>query len=104
VFRGDRPAPDVAGRTVVLVDDGIATGATTRAAVRAARSLGPARIVVAAPTASRRAMALLAQEADDVVVVDTPDPYLSVGWWYQEFTQTTDAEVRDLLDRARTGR
>jgi predicted phosphoribosyltransferase len=100
VFRGGRPPLDVAGRTVVLVDDGIATGATTRAAVRAARAMGPAQVVVAAPTASRQAVEVLAREADDVVVVDVPDPYLSVGWWYDAFTQTSDDEVTELLARA----
>jgi putative phosphoribosyl transferase len=99
-FRGGRPPLDVAGRTIVLVDDGIATGATARASVRAARVLGPARVVVGAPTASRQAVDVLAREADDVVVVDVPDPYLSVGWWYEAFTQTSDDEVRALLTRA----
>jgi putative phosphoribosyl transferase len=102
-FRGGRPPLDVAGRTVVLVDDGIATGATTRAAVEAARALDPARVIVAAPTASRAAVALLRTEADDVVVVDQPEPYLSVGWWYERFNQTTDDEVRELLARATRG-
>jgi putative phosphoribosyl transferase len=100
VFRGGRPPLDVAGRTVVLVDDGIATGATTRASVRAARAMGPAQVVVAAPTASRQAVEGLARVADDVVVVDVPDPYLSVGWWYEAFTQTSDDEVTALLARA----
>jgi putative phosphoribosyl transferase len=99
-FRAGRPPLDVTGRTVVLVDDGIATGATTRAAVQAARGLAPDRVVVAAPTASRSAVAALRAEADDVVVVDQPEPYLSVGWWYEHFTQTSDDEVRELLARA----
>jgi putative phosphoribosyl transferase len=99
-FRAGRPPLNVTGRTVVLVDDGIATGATARAAVQAARALGPARVVVAAPTAAGAAVALLRAEADDVVVVDQPEPYLSVGWWYERFTQTTDDEVRELLARA----
>ena len=99
LYRGDRPPPDVAGRTVILVDDGLATGATMRAAIRASRQQQPARIVVAVPTASADTSETLKTEADDVVCAMTPEPFLAVGHWYEDFTQTTDDEVRELLAR-----
>jgi predicted phosphoribosyltransferase len=97
LFRGDRPPPDVEGRTVILVDDGLATGATMRAAVAALRRQRPAGIVVAVPTASRDTCEALKAEADDVICAMTPDPFFAVGHWYDDFTQTTDEEVRDFL-------
>ena len=99
LYRGDRPPPDVAGRTVILVDDGLATGATMRAAIAAVRQQQPARIVVAVPTASPDTCEALKAEADDVVCAMTPEPFLAVGHWYEDFTQTTDDEVRELLAR-----
>ncbi len=99
LYRGDRPPPDVAGRTVILVDDGLATGATMRAAVAALRQQQPARIVIAVPTASPDTSAALKAEADDVVCAMTPEPFFAVGHWYEDFTQTTDDEVRELLAR-----
>ena len=99
LYRGDRPLPDIAGRTVILVDDGLATGATMRAAVGALRQQQPARIVVAVPTASPDTCEALKAEADDVVCAMTPEPFLAVGHWYEDFTQTTDDEVRELLAR-----
>jgi len=99
LYRGDRPPPDVAGRTVILVDDGLATGATMRAAVAALRQRQPARIVIAVPTASPDTSEALKAEADDVVCAVTPEPFLAVGDWYEDFTQTTDDEVRELLAR-----
>jgi predicted phosphoribosyltransferase len=99
LYRGDRPPPDVAGRTVILVDDGLATGATMRAAIRALRPQHPARIVVAVPTASPDTCEALKAEADDVFCVMTPEPFFAVGHWYDDFTQTTDDEVRELLAR-----
>jgi predicted phosphoribosyltransferase len=99
LYRGDRPLPDIAGRTVVLVDDGLATGATMRAAIAAVRQQQPARIVVAVPTASPDTCEALKAEADDVVCAMTPEPFLAVGHWYEDFTQTTDDEVRELLAR-----
>jgi predicted phosphoribosyltransferase len=99
LYRGDRPPPDVAGRTVILVDDGLATGATMRAAVAAVRQQQPARIVVAVPTASPDTCEALKAEADDVVCAMTPEPFFAVGHWYEDFTQTTDDEVRELLAR-----
>src|SRR4030081_3571591 len=99
LYRGGRPPPDVRGRTVILVDDGLATGATMRAAVRALRQLQPARIVVAIPTAAPETCEELRAEVDDVVCAITPEPFLAVGHWYEDFSQTTDDEVRDLLSR-----
>ena len=99
LYRGDRPPPDVAGRTVILVDDGLATGATMRAAVAALRRQQPARIVIAVPTASPDTSEALKAEADDVVCAMTPEPFFAVGYWYEDFTQTTDDEVRELLAR-----
>jgi len=99
VYRGDRPTPDVRGRTVILVDDGLATGSTMRAAVKALRRLEPDRIVVAVPTAAPSTCAELGQEADECVCGIKPDPFYAVGVWYEDFSQTTDDEVRDLLDR-----
>jgi predicted phosphoribosyltransferase len=99
-YRGDRPLPDVAGRTVILVDDGLATGSTMRAAVAALRRLDPARIVVAVPVGAVDTCSELEAEADEVVCALTPEPFLAVGLWYEDFTQTGDEEVRELLDRA----
>jgi predicted phosphoribosyltransferase len=99
-YRGDAPAPDVRDRTVILVDDGLATGSTMRAAVAALRRLGPARTVVAVPVGAPSTCAALAEEADEVVCAAQPEPFYSVGLWYGDFTQTTDDEVRQLLERA----
>lgn len=99
-YRDDRPPPDVAGRTVLLVDDGLATGSTMRAAVAALRKLHPARIVVAVPVGAAEICAGLRGEADEVVCARVPEPFHAVGLWYDDFTQTTDEEVRALLDRA----
>jgi len=93
-------AADVAGKTVILVDDGAATGATMRAAVAAARARHAGRVVVALPTASEEAAAELAREADDLVCLDTPEPYFAVGYWYRDFDQVGDDEVRRLLEDA----
>jgi len=99
LYRGDRPPSDVAGRTVILVDDGLATGATMRAAVQALRRQQPGRIVAAVPTASPDTCQVLKAEADDVICAITPEPFFAVGHWYDDFTQTTDDEVRELLAR-----
>ena len=99
LYRGDRPPSDVAGRTVILVDDGLATGATMRAAVQALRQQQPGRIVAAVPTASPDTCQVLKAEADDVICAITPEPFFAVGHWYEDFTQTTDDEVRELLAR-----
>jgi putative phosphoribosyl transferase len=100
-YRGDRPLPDIADRTVILVDDGLATGATMRAAIEAVRQEGPRRVVVAVPVASPDACDAFRDVADDTVCAVTPEPFHSVGLWYDDFSQTTDDEVHDLLARAR---
>jgi predicted phosphoribosyltransferase len=104
VFRGDRPAPDVGAKIVVLVDDGIATGATMRSAVAALRGAppgrSPARLVVATPVAAPDAAEALRREADEVVCLGTPPDFLAVGRWYRDFPQTSDAEVRESLAAA----
>jgi predicted phosphoribosyltransferase len=99
-YRGNRPLPDVAGRTVILVDDGLATGSTMRAAAEALRQRGPSRIVVAVPVASKASCNEFRQEVDDVVCALTPEPFRAVGLWYEDFSQTTDDQVRELLHRA----
>jgi putative phosphoribosyl transferase len=101
-FRGDRPFPDLKNATVILVDDGVATGSTMLAAVRALRQQHPAFLVAAAPVMSESAQTALASEVDDCVSVATPEPFLGVGAWYDDFEQTSDAEVLGLLDRARS--
>jgi predicted phosphoribosyltransferase len=100
LYRGDRPPPDIRGRTVILVDDGLATGATMLAAVKALRQQQPARIIVAAPIASRETCEELQSEVDDIVCAVTLDPFYAVGLGYQDFSQTSDDEVRDLLRAA----
>ena len=96
-LRGARPAARVSGRTVILVDDGLATGATMRAAVRAVRDAHPRRLVVAVPVGSRQACAALRTEADEVIAVAEPEDFRAVGEFYRDFSQTEDAEVRALL-------
>lgn len=105
-FRGDRPRLDVQGKTVILVDDGIATGATMRAAVSALRAAGPARIVVAVPVAPPDACARLEKETDELVCLARVEPLGAVGSWYMDFPQVADGEVRELLKRSEndTGR
>ena len=100
LYRGDRATADVRGKVVILVDDGLATGATMRAAVTALRRLGPARIVVAVPTASAEACTEMADAADEVVCAETPEPFLAVGASYEDFSETTDDDVRRLLTQA----
>lgn len=100
-YRGDRPPPDVRGKTVILVDDGLATGSTMRAAVAALRAEGPARIIVAVPTAARETCDDLRPEVDELICATTPEPFLAVGLWYADFSQTTDEEVHELLAATR---
>jgi predicted phosphoribosyltransferase len=99
-YRGNRPAPDVRGRTVILIDDGLATGSTMRAAIAALRKLGPERIVVAVPVGAAETCAEFQEEADEAICGEMPDPFYAVGVWYRDFSQTTDEEVHDLLERA----
>lgn len=101
LYRSQRPAVSLGGRTVIVVDDGLATGATMRAAVMAIRQQHPARLVVAVPVGSSEACEALRHEADEVVCVATPDPFRAVGLWYEKFPQTSDDEVRTLLEHAR---
>ena len=100
LYRDDRPPPEVKSKAVILVDDGLATGASMRAACAALRQLGPARLVVAVPVAPVEACEEMRAEADEVVCAATPEPFYGVGMWYADFTQTTDAQVRNLLARA----
>jgi predicted phosphoribosyltransferase/dienelactone hydrolase len=103
-YRGDRAPLDLRGRAVLLVDDGLATGSSMRAAIAAVRRLGPKEIVVAVPVAPAATCRDLAGLADDVVCVASPDPFLAVGRFYENFEQTTDEEVRDLLESASDSR
>jgi predicted phosphoribosyltransferase len=99
-YRDSRPAPELAGRTVVLVDDGLATGSTMLAAVRALRQRQPAHVIVAVPVASVGACDLLQAEGVEFRRLAAPEPFLAVGVWYRDFSQTTDDEVRSLLGAA----
>jgi putative phosphoribosyl transferase len=96
-YRGDRPPTDLRGRIVILVDDGLATGSTMRAAARAVRLQRPAGVIVAVPVAAEETCRELAQEVDEVVCPLTPDPFHAVGLWYHDFSQTPDDEVKRLL-------
>jgi predicted phosphoribosyltransferase len=98
-YRGDAAPVDVRGRTAILVDDGLATGATMRAAIGALRGLGAAAIVVAVPTAPRETCEALSREVEDVVCATTPEPFTAVGIWYRDFRPVSDEQVRALLDR-----
>lgn len=103
LYRGDRASPSVAGKTVIVVDDGLATGATMQAAVAALRTLQPHRIIAAAPVGSTEACAALRQVADACLCSRVPRPFGGVGAWYDDFSQTSDDEVLDLLRRAGAG-
>ncbi|MBD2609773.1 phosphoribosyltransferase [Nostoc punctiforme FACHB-252] len=100
LYRGQRPFPDLRGRTVILVDDGLATGATMWAAVVAVRKHQPAAIVIAVPVAAPETCQQLETEVDQITCVSSPSPFYSVGLWYENFPQTTDEEVRELLTTA----
>jgi putative phosphoribosyl transferase len=100
LYRDDRPPPEVAGHAVILVDDGLATGSTMRAAIAALKLEGARRIVVAVPVAPRETCESIRAEVDDIVCAETPEPFRAVGLWYDDFEQTTDDEVRELLARA----
>ena len=102
LYRGTRPPIGLANKTVILVDDGLATGSTMRAAVMAARHQNPARIVVAVPVGAASTCGELGREADEVVCLRTPEPFIAVGLWYRDFTPTSDNEVRALLGKVAT--
>jgi predicted phosphoribosyltransferase len=102
LYREGRPAVAVQGRTVILVDDGLATGSSMRVAVAALKRKKPAQIVVAVPVGAPETCAEIESEVDQIVCVATPEPFRSVGEWYRDFSQTSDEEVRDLLRRAGT--
>ena len=99
-YRGKRPPLSLAGKSVILVDDGLATGSSMRAAAIAVRQQQPAQVIVAVPVGAPSTCADLANAADHVVCVRTPDPFVAVGLWYRNFTPTTDADVRELLEDA----
>lgn len=98
LYRGQRPAPDLLGRTVIVIDDGLATGATMHAALLAIRQQQPARLVMAVPVGAADSCRALQAVADEVVCVATPEPFHAVGLWYRQFPQTSDDEVRSLLE------
>jgi putative phosphoribosyl transferase len=102
LYRGDRTMPSVAGKAVIVVDDGLATGATMQVAVAALRTLNPLRIIAAAPVGSTEACATLRHVADACLCSRVPEPFFGVGRWYEDFSQTSDDEVLDLLRRAAT--
>jgi putative phosphoribosyl transferase len=102
-YRADHPRVPLAGKTAIVVDDGIATGSTARAACQVARAHGAARVVLAVPLAPQASIDALASVADDVVCAEVPEPFLAIGQWYVDFAQTADAEVVDLLQRAAQG-
>ena len=100
LYRGNRPALDISGRTVILVDDGLATGATMRAAALALRQMRPLKIVVAVPVAPLETCEAFRNEVEEVICAITPEPFIAVGAWYSDFSQTSDEEVRKLLKQA----
>ena len=100
-YRGDSRPPDLSGKTVLLVDDGLATGASMRTAIRSLRSHRPGRIVVAVPIAPRSTCVALEREVDEVVCLMSPEPFYAIGQWYLDFAQTSDSEVVTLLGEAR---
>jgi len=100
MYRRNRPMPKISGSTVILIDDGLATGATMRAAVAAVKTKNPSKVIVAVPVAAPDTCSAFGKEVDEVICVATPEPFYGVGAWYEDFSQTTDKEVCDLLDRA----
>jgi putative phosphoribosyl transferase len=102
IYRGNSRPPEIRGRTAILVDDGLATGSTMSAAVYALRQQGPARTVVGVPLASAETCHEFRSEVDEIVCAVTPEPFYGVGMWYEDFSQTTDEEIQELLERAAT--
>ena len=99
-YRDDRPAPDLTNKIVIVIDDGLATGSTMRAAAQAVRARRPASVIIAVPVGAPQTCAELAASADEVICARTPEPFSAVGQWYLNFEQTDDAEVRDLLQKS----
>lgn len=99
-YRNGRPAPQIPGRRVILIDDGLATGASMHSAVKGLRKQTPERVVIAVPVAARQTIEKLRPQVDDLVCVAVPEPFYGVGQWYEDFRQTSDDEVRDLLQQA----
>jgi predicted phosphoribosyltransferase len=99
-YRGDRPPLDAQGKTAILIDDGLATGASMRAAVSGVCTHDPARMVIAVPTAAPETCDAFKFKVDEIVCAMTPEPFLGVGMWYEDFSQVTDEEVRTLLEKA----
>jgi predicted phosphoribosyltransferase len=99
-YRGDRPEPVVQGKTIILIDDGLATGSTMRAAATALRLQKPARIIVAVPVSAPQTCDEYRMGVDEIICASTPEPFVGVGLWYRDFSQTTDEEVRELLQKA----
>jgi predicted phosphoribosyltransferase len=100
IYRGTRPPPEVRGQTVILIDDGVATGATMLVAAKALRREDPGKTVIAVPVAAPDTCEKLRLYVDEIVCAATPEPFYAVSRWYQDFSETTDDEVRDLLERA----
>lgn len=100
LYRGNRPPPDVRARTIILIDDGLATGSTMRAAAKALRKQQPARVVVAVPVSAPETCDEFRMEVDEIICAAMPEPFQGVGLWYEDFSQTTDQEVRDLLEKS----
>lgn len=102
-YRGNRPLPELTGRDVIVVDDGLATGVTAEAALNALRQTRPRRLILAVPVCAAETAGRLSRLADQIVCVETPSEFFAVGQWYEDFSQTTDGEVLELLDRFRAG-
>ncbi len=100
IYRGKRPKPSISGSTVILIDDGLATGATMSAAASAIKTKNPTKIVIAVPTGAPDTCRSFEGKVDEIICVSTPEPFYSVGAWYEDFGQTTDEEVCELLDKA----
>lgn len=100
IYRDNRPVPVMRDQTVLLIDDGLATGATMRAAVQALRVQAPAKIVIAVPVAAYSTYRQFRTEVDEIICAQTPEIFYGVGWWYEDFSQTSDQQVRELLSRS----